>query len=325
MKSFKHFLLEEVRSETARYYVFSGYHIPLSKNMMSRLRGNIEEKYGIHITSIDNLEGLLSIQNSAKQISVMTESRNSFDRLVGGGVATEGGIWTLVYGFPVIESGSDFWSIVDNQGRRWIRIDRLSEQAERSKSSSKYLSDLERLGEAIHELRREILLKTISQFPNDDYMKNLAQVYKDDDLASEKFRGLNDTYGSYVDEEWSNLNGSLRDNKIKGWMIRQYYDGIEGILKRGFLKVLDTMMKDTDTEKYSSWNEISMNNFEVAMIGVANPNLSNEAEEIANSSGIPIDAMYPNTAKKAQSYFNALDSANKIKKLVNSAIPPSGS
>ena len=45
----------------------------------------------------------------------------------------------------------------------------------------------------------------------------------------------------------------------------------------------------------------------------------------ANSSGIPIDAMYPNTAKKAQSYFNALDSANGIKKLVNSAVPPSGS
>ena len=82
---------------------------------------------------------------------MQTELRESFDRLVGGGVATEGGIWTLVYGFPVIESGSDFWSIVDNQGRRWIRIDRLSEQAERSKASSKYLSDLERLGEAIHD------------------------------------------------------------------------------------------------------------------------------------------------------------------------------
>ena len=325
MKSFKSFLAEEVRSETARYYVFSGYHIPLSKNMMSRLRGNIEEKYGIHITSIDNLEGLLSIQNSAKQISVMTESRKSFDRLVGGGVATEGGIWTIVYGFPVIESGSDFWSIVDNQGRRWIRIDRLSEQAERSKSSSKYLSDLERLGEAIHELRREILLGAISQFPDNDYMINLAQVYKDDNIDSEKFRGLNDDWGSYVDEEWQKLNGSLRDNKIKGWMIRQYYDGIEKILKGGFLKTIDAMMQDTDTEKYSSWNEISMNNFEVVMIGVANPKFSDEAEEIANSSGIPIDAMYPNTAKKAQSYFNALDSANRIKKLVNSAVPPSGS
>ena len=81
------------RTEEVKELVFNlKTHIPLSKKMMIRLKGGeAPEKYGIHITSIDQLDDLLRIQNSAKQISVMTSAGGAMKSLLGGGVATEGG------------------------------------------------------------------------------------------------------------------------------------------------------------------------------------------------------------------------------------------
>ena len=132
------------------------------------------------------------------------------------------------------------------------------------------------------------------------------------------------------------------DNKTKGWMIRQFYDGTEKILKRGFLDTIEEMMTDTDIEKYGSWDEISMNDFEVVLIGVSDVDVARNAEQDANSAGIPIDAMYSETAEnpedfsyealkiemKAQQYFATLQGGSvivekNVKKLIKEAVPPS--
>ena len=354
------------RAEEVKTLVFNiQTHIPLSKKMMIRLKGGkAPEKYGIHITSIGKLDDLLRIQNSARQISVMTNAGGAMESLLGGGVATTGGIWTIVHGYPVIESGSDFWSLQDAQGRRWIRIDNLKKQAERSQNENYFEAEIEKLHVEFHDLKREILLGAVKKFPKDLYMRNFAYIYENDDLAKERANKIGHGL-TYIDEEWETIgkgynipmtkeladelgvedyrNENLKpEKKTKGWMIRQWYDGTEKILKKGHLDTIEEMMMDTDVEKYGSWDEISMNDFEVVLIGVSDVDVGRNAEQDANSAGIPIDAMYSETAEipvdyeyealkiemKAQQYFAALQGGSviverNVEKLIKEAVPPS--
>ena len=132
------------------------------------------------------------------------------------------------------------------------------------------------------------------------------------------------------------------DRKAKGFMISEFYKGTERILQRGFLDTIEDMMADTDTDKYGSWDEISMNDFEVVLIGVSDVDVARNAEQDANSAGIPIDAMYSETAEnpedfsyealkiemKAQQYFAALRGGSvivekNVENLIKEAVPPS--
>ena len=193
MLKFKDFLNEGTellleRAESVNWLVFNERsHIPLSKKMLIRLQGEESvEKYGIHITNDDGLYDLIRIQNSAKQISVMTEPRGALKGLLKGGVATTGGVWTIVHGYPVIESGSDFWSIQDEQGRRWIRVSNLLEQSKRSTNKARFDKVITEFHEDLHELKRDIMLEAVKKFPKDLYMRNFAIIYKMDNLAKEK-------------------------------------------------------------------------------------------------------------------------------------------
>ena len=197
-------------------------------------------------------------------------------------------------------------------------------------------------------------------------------IYENDDLANEKANKIG--HGpTYIDEEWEIIGKGYDipmtdelakeleieiskgfkfgggeppelkpEKKTKGWMIRQWYDGTEKILKKGHLDTIEEMMMDTDVEKYGSWDEISMNDFEVVLIGVSDVDVARDAEQNANSAGIPIDAMYSETAEnpedfsyealkiemKAQQYFAALQGGSvivekNVKKLIKEAVPPS--
>jgi len=375
MLRFKKFITEEQpllieAVEEVNWLVFNEHsHIPLSKKMMVRLQGESTEKYGIHITNADRIDDLIRIQNSARQISVMTTPRGVMKDLLKGGIATTGGVWTIVHGYPVLESGSDFWSLQDNQGRRWIRISNLLTQAKRSTSQRHFFQVVEKLHELFHELKREIMLSAVKKFPKDLYMRNFAHIYKDDNLASEKAGELKlgNYQGSYIDEEWVLLNTKrgipmthelaaelkmqvgkpfefggverpelVPDKKTKGWIVRQWYDGAEKIMKKGFLDEIQKMMMQTDEDEYGSWNEISMNEFEVVLIGATKWMGSVEIELMGNSAGIPVDAMYSKTAERpkdkhyenlvielrAQEYFKSVQNGT-VDQLVNSAVPPS--
>lgn len=376
MLKFKDFLNEGTellleRAESVNWLVFNERsHIPLSKKMLIRLQGEESvEKYGIHITNDDGLYGLIQIQNSAKQISVMTEPRGALKGLLKGGVATTGGVWTIVHGYPVIESGSDFWSIQDEQGRRWIRVSNLLEQSKRSTNKARFDKVITEFHEDLHELKRDIMLEAVKKFPKDLYMRNFAIIYKMDNLAKEKAGkiGIGNYQMSYVEEEWVNLNtkrgipmtheladelkmkvgkafefGGVErpelkpDRKIKGWIVRKWYDGTENLLSGGYLSHIKDMMMSTDDEEYGNWNEITMNEFEIVMIGLTNWLGSMDLEQMANNAGIPIDSMYSETAERptdknyerlkiemrAQEYFNAIQKGT-VDQLVKGAIPPS--
>lgn len=104
------------------------YPLPISRPMMRRLNLSETEAKGLHITNIEGMKNLISNQNSARQIAVMTwiSSINEAESLFKGGVATDGGVACLVHGEMSLKVDWDVYSHVDKQGRRWIDLDLLS-------------------------------------------------------------------------------------------------------------------------------------------------------------------------------------------------------
>ena len=101
MKKFSSFLTEKTLTEetlkTDKYVFHINSHFPISSRMLERIQGTANEPiYAIHVTDPNGAATLLRIQNSAKQISVMTDPREQVRSMISGGVATRGGVIMVV-------------------------------------------------------------------------------------------------------------------------------------------------------------------------------------------------------------------------------------
>ena len=141
MKRFKYFLDErkkmpiqvrtflDSRAKRYEYWMSRKFNLPfpLSKPMMNRLGRGQENVKALHSTDAAGLETLVSLQNTAKSISVFTKLRDtaSGDVMVQG-VETGGGVIVELKGDIAFKGNYDIFSSADNQGRRWIDLKQFS-------------------------------------------------------------------------------------------------------------------------------------------------------------------------------------------------------
>ena len=140
MKSFKHFLAEEISGVAWQKNLYDliwqpndqkmGY-IPLSKQMLRRLgiTGETQrEEWAIHVTDYKGLVNVLKMEGSAKSLSTMTQVTSSevalayfgSDPMGSGGIQTKGGVVIQMSGDVVAAGAQDLMSAPDSQGRRWM-------------------------------------------------------------------------------------------------------------------------------------------------------------------------------------------------------------
>ena len=79
--------------------------------------------------------------------------------------------------------------------------------------------------------------------------------------------------------------------RVKGYIIRSWYDGVEKIMRQGGLEMIESMLADVG-EDYGAWDEISMNQFEVLMMGVTNEQIAHSIEDLGQRSSIPVDHIW---------------------------------
>ena len=128
MKSFKQYLSEgsdtpvnEIIFESSDADVI----IPLSQSIWERLTGEKKDKYAVHITDLEGLDSIKRISGSKKGVPAMSDTS---DKVIKSfvdtqyGVLTEGGVWVVLKGKPVVEMGMDYGTWRDTQGRRWVDI-----------------------------------------------------------------------------------------------------------------------------------------------------------------------------------------------------------
>ena len=363
MKTYKNFqpLLLEATEKTEDYAFHLYPHVPLSKKMIQRIEGIVKlPLYAVHITSLDNVDTLIKIQNSARQISAMTDPGDMLSSLIEGGVATEGGVWTIINGYPVMSSSRDFWTKLDTQGRKWMSLEKLRYQSKHTSDPEGNVGKINDLLGDIYQLKKEILIRAWKRFKKDEWLQNFSYAYAHD-FRSERFNPLDFQVGKHtkLSQYWAKIpkpldihlkysesifaDGRKRywlaptkiTKQAKGWIIKQYFDGIEKLLKKGGYDAIKGILTDPG-EDYGAWNEILLNDFRIELMGATNSHIGKELEEIGNRNNIPVDAVYGEepvddwevdayTTTRLKEYFAAIkkNTMADVMDLVDDAVLPS--
>ena len=117
------------RAKPYEYWMSRKFNLPfpLSKPMMNRLGRGRENVKALHSTDADGLETLVSLQNTAKSISVFTKLKDTASgEVMVQGVDTGGGVIVELFGDISFAGKYDIFSSADNQGRRWIDLKQFS-------------------------------------------------------------------------------------------------------------------------------------------------------------------------------------------------------
>ena len=342
MNKFKQFLVEET-AKVKSWVFHKNTHVPISRKMIERIEGAKEPIYAIHVTTPVGLGKLHDISGTARQVSVMTDAGEALSSLITGGVATAGGVFTILKGIPLLESAQDFWTKLDSQGRKWLSLEKLAYQT-KSRSSQPNLNKkkIEELEENFWELKRDILFKAVKRFPEDPWLANFYADYEDnksdyqkrdvegfmEDGISLYWRNLAHDEGmpmapAYIDanpelkalvDNWKRPGSPLVQvhRKVKGFMISEYYKGTEKIMGQGKgLLIIQNILNDVDDYGYSAWDEISLTEFSIELAGTPFPDTGATLEPICDVLGIPVDGVYDASAEPQHMFSSQISTYTK--------------
>ena len=258
MKRFKQYLSEgsdapinEIIFESSDVDVI----IPLSKTIWERIGGKKAEKYAIHLTDWEGLKDLKKISGSKKGVPTMTDTS---DKVIQSfidtkyGVLTEGGVWVVLKGIPVIEMGMDYGTWRDTQGRRWVDITFKMDR----------WADLEHnMQQGFRNLREDIYAEVIeSQDDNPELQKKMGSFDPED-----PDRWRSDNVYNFNHIGGINNRGT---GKEKALALKMFIDGAEKLVKDNF-EALQIMFTTPNSMRYhADWDEIIMTQFKIDRIMV---------------------------------------------------------
>jgi len=254
MKSFKQHLTEIYGLKSVKDLVFSRLDgrvsLPISKMMFARLTSEKKRIRSVHITDFEGFEDLLPLLGTRKQIATMNSLSDI--QVVRYGVTGPAGIAIVLEGYPVLESSYDLHSRVDNQGRRWIDIDQISEVTDDKLIEHKLLG-------ALHVVRTKIMKEVRQKFKfqarewnklNMELPDRKTEREKDDELRSAGFL---------------ERTGSLR--QIQGYVIKRYMDLVESDVWKPNISNVIELLSGT-SGKASMWNEVDLVDTEIVEVHV---------------------------------------------------------
>ena len=247
--------------------------LPISGPMMKRL-GLAENRKAVHITTIQGLQSLLSNQNSARSVSVMTlvDSAHA-EKLMKGGIATKGGVAVELQGDIAITAPFDIWSKPDTQGRRWFDIDKLA-NVMRQKPFTEWVEGYQK---ALQAGLKEVTGAISNKFADD--LRALMYDMSDDFLVIKKFPELAKPWWVHVKkwidhaEEYQKANNRKEPpgvekeykrvvktvNSSLNKITKRLFDIAEEYLKEGLPLIQNALLQ----EKYKNvkYSEGIMQNF----------------------------------------------------------------
>ena len=268
MKTFKQYLKEYAMQSPSDlvFDVPSGesgsLKIPISGPMFKRIWPDTIRGTVFHATDLKGLKKLKGIEGKKNTISAFF---SMMARYMEKGIATEGGLVVEMEADVLISASADIMSEVDKQGRRWVEMSWFA-NAQRygvGPDFRKVESDLSKLIEGL-------VAKHLS-------FEKLNTIQQTKHFAKDS--------GRYFDI-WGNMKHHLKgDGKILRMVIKDYFDGVEKILKK-HEKTMSSIFYGYARSKRQtedSWDEQIVNNIKIKKIHVL------EVKEYLDDEGIHDD------------------------------------
>jgi len=246
MKSFKQHLKEFVSYSTSDLVFMnngqgsasSGLMIPLSGPMFKRIWPDTIRTTVFHTTDLSGLEKLKRLEGGKKTISAFF---SMMSRYMEGGIASGGGIVVEMEADVLVSAADDIMSQVDNKGRRWVEVSWFA-NAQRGGT-----------GPAFGKVEREL----------NDLIRNLVLKHLEPILGN---RARTDH--EYV--LWGNMKRELKDSKKLSLVIKDYFDGVEKIIKKNS-EVMGNILYGYAKGKRmtdNAWDEQIVNNIKITKVHV---------------------------------------------------------
>ena len=227
-------LLEYSVYSTSDYVFTQSDHIPISGPMLKRIWPKSFRATVFHATDLKGLHKLVRMEGSKKSISAFFSMMGKY---MGTGVATGGGIVAEMEADVLVSSRADIMSKDDKTGRRWVTLDFFASAAR-------------------NHLGRDRFAMVVKEFLK--LKQDLVKKYVDGN------------YGDYL-EAWREMKDHLKyDGKKISVVIKDYFDGVEKILKRHEDLMGSMMLGYAKSKRQTddSWDEQIVNNFKIKKIHV---------------------------------------------------------
>jgi len=214
----------------------SGLMIPLSGPMFKRIWPDTIRTTVFHTTDLRGLEKLKKLEGGKKTISAFF---SMMSRYMEGGIASGGGIVVEMEADVLVSAADDIMSQVDNKGRRWVEVSWFA-NAQRGGTGPKF-AVVER---ELNDLIRNLVVKHLEPI-----LGNRAR-----------------TEHEYV--LWGNMKSELKDSKKLSLVIKDYFDGVEKIIKDN-KEVMGSIFYGYAKSKRmtdNAWDEQIVNNIKIKKV-----------------------------------------------------------
>jgi len=243
MKSFKGYLTEFAIQSTSDYVFNAGsdssaLKIPISGPMFKRIWPDTIRTTVFHVTDPWGLESLAKLEGGKKTISAFF---SMMSRYMEGGIASGGGVVVEMDADVLISAKDDIMSEVDKQGRRWVMMSWFANAQSHG------------TGPAFGKVEREL----------NDLIRNLVVKHLEPILGN---RARTDH--EYV--LWGNMKRELKDSKKLSLVIKDYFDGVEKIIKDN-KEVMGSIFYGYAKSKRmtdNAWDEQIVNNIEITKVHI---------------------------------------------------------
>ena len=248
MKSFKQYLREFAQQSTSDY-VFdthtdnsSSLKIPISGPMFKRIWPDTIRSTVFHTTDLNGLKALKKLEGGKKTISAFF---SMMSRYMEGGIATAGGIVAEMEADVLVSARDDIMSMVDKTGRRWVELSWFANQTRGG------------TGPAFGKVEKD--LNTL--------IANLVKKHLPKGKEVQQTRFFAHDTGTVFDI-WGNMKRHLKDSKKLSLVIKDYFDGVEKIIKKnkevmgGIFYGYAKSKRQTD----NAWDEQIVNNIEITKL-----------------------------------------------------------
>ena len=235
--------------------------IPISGPMFKRIWPDTIRSTVFHATDLKGLERLKKLEGGKNTISAFF---SMMARYMEKGIATEGGLVVEMEADVLISASADIMSEVDKQGRRWVEMSWFA-NAQRYGVGA----DFRKVESDLSKLIEGLVAKHLS-------FEKLNTIQQTKHFAKDS--------GRYFDI-WGNMKHHLKgDGKILRMVIKDYFDGVEKILKK-HEKTMSSIFYGYARSKRQtedSWDEQIVNNIKIKKVHVIEIHTYEDADYVVH-------------------------------------------